>query len=305
MAEFTQGYGRWAGTAEVFSGEGRFLGNGADNRHVQALGDGRTRIDVSFVGPFKHAGHYFIQEAEGRRLYQGPANVGEAETLSESLVDANAYWSALGLSQRFFLMILPDGQTQLSLALMARGEHALYVVVGQNDRVPEGSAAPPPSLVSGTAYDLAHDPKAGRSELLLHRDGVWAGQLTMLDANRQLRGVAEYREIVQRMGPQQFLVTLEGGFSEARRGIVLTTNDWQAWTTSDQPLAGSYSLYGGRAASGQFHLLDENLRTWRREVVTHDGTQKALVRFWYRGGERVAIEFGVLAYRGQEPGDRT
>lgn len=296
MTHFSQSFGRWVGTAEVFSGEGRFLGNGADNRHVQDLGDGRTRIDVSFVGPFKHAGHYFIQEQAGRRLYRGPANVGEAETLSESLVDANAYWPALGLSQRFFLMILPGGQTQLSLALMSRGEHLMYVVVGQNDKVPEGSAAPPPSLVSGTAYDLAHDPRAGRGELLLHRDGAWSGQLTMLDANRKLLGETAYRETVQRVGPQEFLVTLEGGFSAGRRGVVLTTNDWQAWTTSDQSLAGSYSLYGGRAASGHFHLLDENLRAWRREVVTHDGAQKALVRFWYCGGERVAMEFGVLRF---------
>ncbi|MBL8046128.1 MAG: hypothetical protein JNL09_06280, partial [Anaerolineales bacterium] len=48
MTNSFQGFGRWAGTAEVFSGEGRFLGNGADNRHVQDLGGGRTRIDVSF-----------------------------------------------------------------------------------------------------------------------------------------------------------------------------------------------------------------------------------------------------------------
>ncbi len=297
MTQFTKGYGRWAGTAEVFSGEGRFLGNGTDQRHVQAVGDGRTRIDVSFVGPFKHAGHYFIQENGDRRLYQGPANVGEAETLGDALVDANAYWPALGLSQRFFLMVLPDGQTQLSLALMARGEHVLYVVVGQNDRVAEDGAAPPPSLVSGTAYDLVHDPRAGRGELLLHRAGAWTGSLTLLDANRKPLGSADYRETVEHLEPQKFRVTLQGGLAEACREVVLTTNDWQAWTPPDQPLAGSYSLYGGRAASGQFHLLDDGLRMWRREVVTHDGTQKALVRFWYRGGERVGIEFGVLRFR--------
>ena len=160
--QFTQGVGRWAGNAEVFDSQGCFLGDGSDYRNVQALAGGRVRIDVSFVGPFKHSGHYFIQNEGDHRLYQGPANVGYAETLSDSLVDANAYWSTLGLSQRFFLMVLPDGQTQLSLAQMARGEQLLYVVVGENHRVPEGEGPAQPVLVSGTAYDLADDPTAGR-----------------------------------------------------------------------------------------------------------------------------------------------
>jgi hypothetical protein len=122
---FSQGIGRWVGTAEIFSGEGRFLGNGADTRHVQQLGDGQVRIDVAFVGPFKHAGHYIIEDHQDHRLYQGPANVGYAEALGSGLVDANAYWPALGLSQRLLLMVLPDGNTQLSLALLSRGEHLL------------------------------------------------------------------------------------------------------------------------------------------------------------------------------------
>ncbi len=177
-SRFTQNLGHWQGTAEVYDGHGRFLGNGSDSRQVQQLDNGRVRIDVSFVGPFKHAGHYTIAEAAGSRLYQGPANVGYAETLSSGLVDANAYWPALGLSQRFFLMVLPDGDTQLSLALMTRGEKLLYVVVGQNERIrteDEGretdapsSVLRPPSFLSGTSYDLAHDPAAGRGEILLH-----------------------------------------------------------------------------------------------------------------------------------------
>ena len=147
--QFKQGLGRWAGNAEVFDSKGAFLGNGSDYRNVQSLPEGRVRIDVSFVGPFKHSGHYFIQQKEDHRLYEGPANIGYAETLSENLVDANAYWSALGLSQRFFLMIV-DGNLQLSLAQMSRGEHMMYVVVGQNDRVPEDTPVPQPTVVSGT-----------------------------------------------------------------------------------------------------------------------------------------------------------
>jgi hypothetical protein len=296
MTHFSQGFGQWAGTAEVFSGEGRFLGNGADHRRVQDLGDGRTRIDVSFVGPFKHAGHYFIQDHGDHRLYRGPANVGHAEALSESLVDANAYWPALGLSQRFFLMILPGGGTQLSLALMSRGEHVMYVVVGQNDKVPAGDAAPPPSLVSGTSYDLADDPNAGRGAALLFRAGAWRGELTVLGANRELQGTAAYTETVSELPGAQVQIEEHGGFAPQPRCVTLKTNGWQAWSTPEQPVAGSCSLYGGRAASGNFHLLAEGLCAWRREVVTHDGTQKAMVRFWYRGGERVAMEFGVLRF---------
>ena len=55
--QFKQGIGRWAGNAEVFDSKGCFLGNGADYRNVQPLENGRVRIDVSFVGPFKHSGH--------------------------------------------------------------------------------------------------------------------------------------------------------------------------------------------------------------------------------------------------------
>ncbi len=160
MAEqprFKQGMGRWAGNAEVFDTYGHFLGNGSDYRNVQSLDNGRVRIDVSFVGPFKHSGHYFIQQEDDHRLYEGPANIGYAETLSENLVDANAYWPALGLSQRFFLMTV-DGDLQLSLAQMSRGEHMMYVVVGQNDRVPDSSPNPQPTLTSGTHYDLQNDP---------------------------------------------------------------------------------------------------------------------------------------------------
>jgi hypothetical protein len=295
-ASFSRGVGRWAGNAEVFDGNGRFLGNGADYRHVQVLGDGRVRIDVSFVGPFKHSGHYFIREEAGHRLYEGPANIGYAETLSENLVDANAYWPALGLSQRFFLMVV-DGDLQLSLAQMSRGEHLLYVVVGQNERVPDDAVNPQPTLVSGTHYDLQDDPTAGRGVILLHRAGCWQGELRGLDADGRSLGVAAYTERVMPGDPGRLSVSVAGGhFDPTPRQLDLLTDGRRAWATATSAVVGSYSLDGGRAASGQLYHRDAHLRCWLRSVVTLDGRRKAVVQHWYRGGRRVGTQFGVLDF---------
>lgn len=294
--QFNQGFGRWAGNAEVFDTYGRFLGNGSDYRNVQSLPEGRVRIDVSFVGPFKHSGHYFIQQQDDHRLYEGPANIGYAETLSENLVDANAYWAALGLSQRFFLMIV-DGNLQLSLAQMSRGEHMMYVVVGQNDRVPEDTPVPQPTVVSGNHFDLQDDPASGRGEILLHRAGVWRGELTALDENRKPFGKFPYSETFKPSDLSTFNLQLEGGaFDQTTRHFSLCTNHWQAWTNENPDVVGSYSLSGGRALSGQFYYRERRLRCWRREVVTLDGTCKAVVQHWYRGGQRVGSQFGVLTF---------
>ncbi len=294
--QFSQAHGRWAGNAEVFDSKGHFLGNGSDYRNVQSLENGRVRIDVSFVGPFKHSGHYFIQQENDHRLYEGPANIGYAETLSETLIDANAYWSALGLSQRFFLMIV-DGDLQLSLAQMSRGEHMMYVVVGQNDRVPDSTPNPQPTLTSGTHYDLQDDPTSGRGEILLHRAGQWTGELTALDGERKSMGKVQYSEMFERSNLQTFNVTVEGGsFDASTRRFPLSTNHWQAWTAQDSEVVGSYSLSGGRALSGNFYHREAHLRCWRRDVVTLDGKRKAIVQHWYRGGQRIGTQFGVLEF---------
>lgn len=295
-SNFQQGIGRWAGNAEVFDSYGHFLGNGSDYRHVQALEQGRVRIDVSFVGPFKHSGHYFIQTEDDHRLYEGPANIGYAEAFGESLVDANAYWPALGMSQRFFLMIV-DGNLQLSLAHMSRGEHLMYVIVGQNDRVPEETPVPQPQVVSGTHYDLSADPAAGRGSLLLHRPGLWQGQLTAFNERREPLGQFAYLETRQ----EAHLYRQGGAFDPQPRHITLHTNQWQAWTSADSDVVGSYSLSGGRALSGQFYHRAARLRCWQREVVTLDGTRKAIVQHWYRGGERIGSQCGVLTFQPAEP----
>ncbi len=291
-----QGFGRWVGNAEVFDSFGRFLGNGSDYRHVQLMGDGRIRINVSFIGPFKHSGHYFIEQRDRYRLYEGPANIGYAEVLSENLVDANAYWPALGLSQRFFLMIVGD-QLQLSLAQMSRGEHLMYVVVGQNDRVPENIPDPQPTLVSGTHYDLSEDPTCGRGEILLHRSGVWRGILTALDQAGQSLGEFEYSQALELRSPQILCMQIAGGaFNDYPHSACFVTNQWQAWATEESAIVGSYSLSGGRALSGQFYYREAHLRCWQREVTTLDGKQKAIIQHWYRGGQRIGSQFGVLEF---------
>lgn len=295
-ATFSRGIGRWAGNAEVFDGQSRFLGNGADYRHVQALSDGRIRIDVSFVGPFKHSGHYFIREEADHRLYEGPANIGYAETLSDNLVDANAYWPALGLSQRFFLMVV-DNDLQLSLAQMSRGEHLMYVVVGQNERVPEDAVNPQPTLVSGTHYDLHDDPTAGRGAILLHRPGCWQGEMNGLDADGCRLGLALYTATVTPGDEGRLHMAVTGGhFDPLPRELDWVSDGRRAWTTASSAVVGSYSLDGGRAASGQFYHRDAHLRCWQRSVVTLDGRRKAVVQHWYLGGRRVGAQFGVLDF---------
>lgn len=295
MQSFQQGIGQWSGSAEVFDGSGRFLGNGVDMRHVQRLDENRVQIDVAFIGPFKHVGTYSISDHGDYRRYLGPANVGYAEVIDRNIVDANAYWPALGLSQRFVLFILPDGNAQLSLALMSRGEQMLYTVVGQHERMTAGHPLIP-ALVSGTSHDLAADPTAGRGAILLHRAGTWRGTLTARDQSRQLIGASEVVEQVQPRADGLHMVWSGGIVHPEPVSCDLHTDGYLAWSLQDQALAGSYSLSGGRARSGCLHILSSGLRCWLREVVLHDGSAKAVLRYWYRGSERIGIEYGFLSF---------
>ncbi len=295
---FTQGIGKWLGTAEVYDGNGRFLGNATDQRHVQKrAGDNRIKIDLSFTGPLKFAGHYFIEDHTDYRLYQGPANTGFAETLAENLIDANAYWPVTGLTQRFFLMVLPDGKRQLSLALMSRGDKLIYAIVGDYQRV-DGEYQGVPALLNGTSYDLQDDPAGGRGAILLHRHGRWRGDLNTLDGDLEKMAPGQYEEVVEQDGRILNVHIAGAAFSSEPASMTLKTNGWEAWSEPGT-LVGSYSLSGGRALTGHFHFLREQLRVWRREVVSHDGQRKAVLHTWYRGGVRVGVQFGVLNY---EPG---
>jgi hypothetical protein len=299
MSGFTAGWGRWLGSAEVFDGAGRFVGNGMDMRQVQNLGAGKTRIDVTFIGPFKAAGHYFIQDHGDYRLYEGPINVGYAEVLAPNLIDAQAYWAALGMAQRFFLMVLPEQNVQFSLAQMSRGDQLVYTVVGENRRVDDTPAAQP-EIVNGAAVDLHDDPTAGRGELFLQRQGTWSGEVTILDAARQVIGQAPYSETLSPHNGTLEATVHSGAYADSLTPhdytLCLQTNHWQAWSNAGE-VVGSYNLCGGRALSGQVYHVRAGLRVWQREVVNHAGTHKALVQHWYRGQARVAVHYGVVEFQ--------
>jgi hypothetical protein len=300
------GLGEWKGTAEVYGGDGRFLGNGTDQRHVRTpLGEDRIRIDLSFVGPFKFSGHYEIHDKGTHRVYAGPANLGLAEAVGENLVDADHYWPGIGLAQRFFLMVLPGGQKQVSLALMSRGERLVYAVVGESDRVvaceaPEAELPGVPGLLDGASIDLVQDAAAGRGVVLLHRRGCYRGALVRTNAMLERVGEDVYEELVEpaRSGQGLTVRVAGGGFAPEPATMTLCTDGFAAWSSSG-PLAGSYSLFGGRALSGTFQRVRDELRVWRREVISHDGLQKAVIHNWYRGGVRVGVQYGVLAFSDQ------
>jgi len=300
-AEGFCGIGHWQGIAEVYDGQGRFLGNGADQRHVRTQEeDGRTRIDLAFVGPLKFSGHYYIAAKGDHRLYQGPANCGHAEALGNDGVTAHGYWPSIGLNQKFFLMVSPDGLRQMSLALMSRGEQLLYVVVGENAKVVGEKPLVEIPMINGGTYDLQQDPKAGRSKILMHQAGYWEGEIRSLKRGHSASTCTAIRQTIQPQGSNIHFTWGGSSFLQQDVSSTLNTNQWQAWSDFGE-LVGSYSLYGGRALAGSFHHLPSELRVWRREVVSADGAYKALVNIWYRAEERLGMEWGLLRFRAAAP----
>ena len=258
-----------------------------DTRNVQDLGSGKLRIDLAFIGPLKAAGHYFIEDHGVHRLYQGPINVGYADTLHPTLIDANAYWASVGLSQRFFLMTI--GDTQLSLSLMSRGEQLLYAIVGENERTTDGNAVP--RLQNAVSYDLSNDPSGGRGTIYLHKAGTWRGKVTALDSSRNALSESDYSHTLD----EKLTLRTEGSHFAPHNCYTVITNGWQAWTPEGD-VVGSYSLSGGRALAGNFYHTDSHLRVWKREVTCMDGLQKALLHLWYRGQTLIGYEFGLLHF---------
>ena len=292
---FTKGLGEWIGAAEVYDAEGRFAGMGRDTRTVLADDQsGRVTVKVSFDGPFSLSGTYTIADRGSHRIYEGPLNIGYAEALGDGLVAAHNYWPDLGLSQRFFLMVLPDGTHQLSLALLSRGDRLRWTVVGEYRRQLDRSDPVPPPIVPMDPETLRDDPAAGRGELLLLREGRWSGQLHRLNADYQPSGTADYSETVV---PQDgsWEIELSGADYSSGLAFTLLSDGWTAWTPVGN-LMGSGTLCGGRGFSGQFHLHDEGLRVWRREVASRDGTMKAVLHIWYRGEQRLGAAYGALAF---------
>lgn len=269
MATFQKGIGQWLGQSEVFDGKGQFLGHLTDSRNVQQMDGQHVRIDLNVTGVLNFSGHYIIESHAGYRLYQGPANVGFAEALGEDMVEAHNYWAHWGLSQRFFLYVTPDKEMQLSLALLSRGEDLQHVIIGE----------------------FYHDkkPPVETKENFLHRVGCWQGEMTLLDGNAKPIGSQTMRQIVQ----DPLSMEVEGSAFVKAYHIHLESNETQAWTGAGE-VVGSYSHTGGRALSGQFHHLAQELRVWWREVVTADGSQKILLQNFYRGGQRVGIQYGLM-----------
>ena len=292
---FSKGLGEWVGAAEVYDADGCFAGLGRDTRTVKADDQaGRVTVEVTFDGPFSLSGVYTIADHGSHRIYEGPLNIGYAEALGDGLVAAHNYWPDLGLSQRFFLMVLPDGTQQLSLALLSRGDRLVWTVVGEYQRQLDPSAPVPPAVPPMDPDALRDDPSAGRDELLLLREGRWSGRLQRLDADYQPTGPSDYVEtVVGKDGSWE--VGLSGADYSPGLSFTLLSDGWTAWTSAGD-LMGSGSLSGGRGFSGQFLLHRQGFRVWRREVASRDGTIKAVLHIWYRGEQRLGAAYGVLAF---------
>lgn len=305
---FKSGIGKWAGTAEVYDGQGQFLGHALDRRNVKQISENQVQINLSFMGPLMLSGHYIIESHENHRLYKGPANVGYAEALGEGLVEAHNYWSHWGLSQRFFLYVTPEKDMQMSLALLSRGEQLQYVVVGEYYRMPEGEQeeqtnedgpviVPDSLLIPGTPADKKNDPTAGRGEIVIHREGTWQGDTIVLDGQGQQIKALKLSQSTTLTSDKSLKIKVKGAaFVKSPYTLALQTNDWQAWTGAGD-IVGSYSLSGGRALSGDFHHLEDSIRVWKREVITGDGNKKAILHVFYRGGERIGLQYGLLSYK--------
>ncbi len=276
MSTFNVGVGQWRGSAEVYDAAGVYLGPGVDRRTVTPIEDGVVEVDVSFEGPFSFAGTYRIVDVPGGRAYEGPLNHGFAEAIGSHLVDTNNYWPSLGLSQRLSLMVDPAGDRQLSLALLSRGEQLRYAVVGENVRI---EADEVPSFVAIGS--------------LLDRFGTWSGTLATTDGSLVAGAGLAVIETVD--GPTTTTIGLAVGGVALEMAVTLASDGPTAWTAAGD-VVGSWSIYGGRARVGTFVHTTARLRVNVREVVAADGSRKAVVQQWFRGGRRVAVIHGFLEF---------
>lgn len=309
---FQGGEGRWQGFAEVYDAQGRYAGQGRESRVVRReLEGGTVEVDVSFEGPFSLSGTYRISDRGSRRRYEGPLNYGYAEALGEDLVDANNYWPDLGLSQRFWLMVLPNERTQLSLALLSRGEQTAYTVVGEYHRSldeggdaqgqPEEAERAEPAERAAQAERATQAEEAAQAEradadpALLLRPGTWSGTLKTLDVYLASAGQSNYSEHTARDDDGRLIVSMPNSDFASGAEIVLSVDEQGLWSAPGG-ITGSASIWGGRALAGQFLYVKDGLRLWRREVVTRCGTLKGVLHAWYLGGSRIGTSYGTLEF---------
>ncbi len=304
---FSKGVGEWIGSAEVYGADGRFAGSGRDTRSVKADdGSGRVTVKVVFDGPFSLSGVYTIADHGSNRVYEGPLNLGFAEALGDGLIAAHNYWPDLGLSQRFFLMVLPDGTHQLSLALLSRGERLQWVVVGEYKRQvdstePTPVSASPLRVAKSVEAKSSEDFASGCGQPLLLRPGCWSGQLHCLDADLAPAGTLEHSETITassiadlELGETRVEFKGLGFASDA--AFTLMSGNSEVWTPVGD-VVGSALLSGGRGLSGNFHHTADELRMWRREATSLVGDLKAVLYMWYRGEQRLGAVYGTLQFQ--------
>ena len=306
---FQRGEGRWQGVADVYDSQGRYAGQGRESRVVRRdLEGGAVEVDVSFEGPFSLSGTYRISNQEDHRRYEGPLNYGYAEAMGEDLVDANNYWPDLGLSQRFWLMVLPNGTTQLSLALLSRGEQTAYTVVGEYHRSLDGDgegdaqdqAGQADAEEGAEAAEEGLNSKTDADAAPLLRPGTWSGMLKMLDLYLGSVGQTSYSEHTTRDDQGRLIVSTPDSDFASGAEIALSCDEQGLWSAPGD-ITGSASIWGGRALAGQFLYVKDGLRLWRREVVTRCGNLKGVLHTWYMGGSRVGTVYGTLEFTPSDP----
>ncbi len=287
---FSAGVGEWFGQSEVYDPTGRFLGYGRDQRNVQRDPDtGIVTIDVTFSGPFELAGSYTIADHGTYRVYQGPLNYGRAEPIGDNAVTAHNYWPDLGLSQRFALVVAQDQRTQLSLAVISRGEKLRYLVVGESHRRLDEDDIEPVFADTDPA-GVAEDLNAGRGAALLHRRGSWSGQLVTCDGDLNPVGTTPYTETVTAAGDSLDLAW--SGLHFAADATASFSVEGNSRFSPAHDVVGSGTLAGGRAVSSQLLFMSNERRLWSREIARADGSAKAVIHQWFEGERRIGAAVG-------------
>ena len=164
-------------------------------------------------------------------------------------------------------MVLPNKSTQISLALMSRGERLQYAIIGEYNKVLVNPEATPEELpLSPIAQQSDEEISHRHQQRMIHREGTWTGKVKVLDRHLNEAG---YREITEQVhiknvptatvDQQMIHIKLTGSsFLHTNTQYTMCTDHELAWSTEGDTV-GSYSLYGGRALSGHLHDLKSEI----------------------------------------------